>query len=82
MNLSNYMKNTYKYGIYVTLIAILIMLGIPAIVCSIFNIWPKPSLVLSVAGPLLALYIPAALSEQLSMIPIAGTSCFFKFNFR
>lgn len=76
MKLSNYMERTYKYGIYATLIAIIMMLGIPAIVCMAYNIWPKPALVASVAGPLLALFVPTTLAEQLTMIPIAGTTCY------
>lgn len=73
---SDYMEKTYKYGIVSTVIAMVLMLGIPAAVCTVFNLWSSPSLVLSVAGPLLALYLPIAVSEQLSMIPIAGTSCY------
>ncbi len=64
MKISSYMEKTYKYGIYATLIAILLMLGIPAIICSFYNIWPKPALVASVAGPLLALFVPTTLAGQ------------------
>lgn len=73
---SDYMQKTYRYGIFATIIGMVLMLGIPAAVCTVFNIWSSPSLILSVAGPLLALYLPVAISEQLSMIPIAGTSCY------
>lgn len=76
MQMSDYMKKTYRYGIIATLIAMLLMLGIPAIMCIVYGIWPAWSLVASVAGPLLALYIPTALAEQLSMIPIGGTTCY------
>lgn len=74
--MSKYMKDTYKYGVIATLIAMAVMLGIPAIVCTYYGIWPTFSMVLSVAGPLLALYVPIAVSEQLSMVPIAGTTAY------
>ena len=76
MQMSNYMKNTYRYGIIATLLAMALMLGIPAIMCTIYGMWPEWSLIGSVAGPLLALFVPTALAEQLTMIPIAGTTCY------
>lgn len=76
MQMSTYMRNTYRYGIIATILSMAVMLGIPAIMCTAYGMWPPFSLVMSVAGPLLALYVPAALSEQLSMVPIAGTTCY------
>lgn len=74
--MSNYMKNTYRYGVIATLIAMGLMLGIPAAMCMIYGMWPEWSLIASVAGPLLALFVPTALAEQLTMIPIGGTTCY------
>ena len=74
--MSNYMKNTYRYGVIATLIAMGLMLGIPAAMCMIYGMWPECSLIASVAGPLLALFVPTALAEQLTMIPIGGTTCY------
>lgn len=76
MQMSDYMKNTYRYGIIATLIAMGLMLGIPAIMCTIYGMWPQWSLIASVAGPLMALFVPTALAEQLTMIPIGGTTCY------
>lgn len=70
------MKNTYRYGVIATLIAMGLMLGIPAAMCMIYGMWPEWSLIASVAGPLLALFVPTALAEQLTMIPIGGTTCY------
>lgn len=74
--MSNYMKNTYRYGVIATLIAMGLMIGIPVIMCTIYDMWPEWSLIASVAGPLLGLYVPTALAEQLTMIPIGGTTCY------
>lgn len=76
MNLSTYMEKTYRYGIIATLLSMGVMLGIPVVVCLAFNIWPSPALIAAVAGQMLALFLPITISEQLSMIPIAGTSCY------
>ena len=73
---SEYMEKTYSYGIIATIIAIGIMLIIWAVVCTVYGVWHRLSLAASVAGPLLALYVPIALAEQLSMIPIAGTTAY------
>lgn len=70
------MKNTYRYGVIATLIAMGLMLGIPVAMCMIYGMWPEWSLIASVAGPLLALFVPTALAEQLTMIPIGGTTCY------
>lgn len=74
MQMSDYMKNTYRYGIIATILAMGLMLGIPAVMCTIYGMWPEWSLIASVAGPLLALFVPTALAEQLTMIPIGGTT--------
>lgn len=74
--MSKYMKNSYRYGTIATLIAMVVMLGIPAVICTYFGIWPDINSVFKVAGSLLALYIPIAVSEQLSLIPITGTTAY------
>lgn len=73
---NNYIKNTYKYGRLATLIAMALMLGIPAVICTVYGIWPTPGQVFAAAGPLLAMFIPVAVSENISMIPIQGTSVY------
>ena len=74
MEFSNYLNKTHTYGRIATLIAMAIMLGIPAIVCSVYNIWPAFTDVIAAAGPLLAIFIPSALSEVISFTPITGSS--------
>ena len=73
---SSYMNRTYKLGRIATIVCILIMFIIPSIICTAYNIWPSFESVVGAAGPLLAMYIPVALAEQLSMIPITGNSAY------
>ena len=49
MEFSNYLNKTHTYGRIATLIAMAIMLGIPAIVCSVYNI--SISSVMTCSGP-------------------------------
>ncbi len=73
---SSYMDRTYRLGRIATIVCILIMFIIPSIICTAYNIWPSFDSVVGAAGPLLAMYIPVALAEQLSMIPITGNSAY------
>ena len=74
MEFSSYLNKTHTYGRIATLIAMAIMLGIPAIVCSVYGIWPTFTDVIGAAGPMLAIFIPSALSEVVSFTPITGSS--------
>ena len=73
---SSYMDKTYRLGRIATIICILIMFIIPSIICTAYSIWPSFDSVMGAAGPLLAMYLPVALAEQLSMIPITGNSAY------
>ena len=76
MEFSTYLNKTHTYGRIATLIALAIMLGIPAIVCSVYGIWPTFTDVIGAAGPMLAIFIPSALSEVVSFTPITGSSAY------
>ena len=73
---SSYMDKTYRLGRIATIICILIMFIIPSIICTAYSIWPSFDSVMGAAGPLLAMYLPVALAEQLSMIPVTGNSAY------
>ncbi|MEG0092058.1 MAG: hypothetical protein RSA20_09570 [Oscillospiraceae bacterium] len=74
MKKRNYIEGTHFYGRIATVLAMLVMFSIPTIICSVYDIWPTFMGVLSTAGPLLALFIPSALSEVISFTPITGTA--------
>lgn len=76
MKWSDYLEKTHTYGRIATLIAMAVMLGIPAIICTVYDIWPSFSSVMSAAAPLLAIFIPSALSENLSFTPITGSAAY------
>lgn len=74
--LSDYMNKTHTYGRIALLIATAVMLGIPSVICSVYDIWPEFSMVVSTVGPLLAIFIPTTLAETLSFTPITGSTAY------
>ena len=74
MKMSEYLNRTHTLGRITTIIAMAIMLGIPAVVCTVYDIWPTMASIVATAGPLLAMFIPSALSEVVSFTPITGSA--------
>ena len=74
MKMSEYLNRTHTLGRIVTILAMAVMLGIPAVVCTVYDIWPTLRSVIATAGPLLAMFIPTALSENISFTPITGSA--------
>lgn len=74
MEFSNYLKKTHTYGRIATIIAMAVMLGIPTVVCAVYDIWPDFAAVIAAAGPMLAIFVPSALSEVVSFTPITGSA--------
>ena len=72
--MSEYLNRTHTIGRISTIIAMAVMLGIPAVVCTVYDIWPTLAAVAATAGPLLAMFVPSALSEVISFTPITGSS--------
>ena len=72
--MSDYLNKTHSIGRIATIVAMAIMLGIPAIICTVYDIWPSFGSIAATAGPLLAMFIPSALSEVISFTPITGSS--------
>lgn len=74
MNKSSYIEKTHFYGRIATILVMIVMLAIPTVICTVYNVWPSPADIFATAGPLLALFVPTALSEVISFTPITGTS--------
>lgn len=54
--MSEYLNRTHTIGRISTIIAMAVMLGIPAVVCTVYDIWPTFAAVAATAGPLLAMF--------------------------
>ena len=73
---NSYFNRAHRLGRIGTIIAILFMIGIPIVVCFIYDVMPTFSEVFTTAIGLLAVYVPTALSEVISYTPMLGTACY------
>ena len=76
---NSYFNRAHRLGRIGTIIAILFMIGIPVVVCFIYDVMPTFSEVFPTAIGLLAVYVPTALSEVISYTPMLGTACYITF---
>lgn len=76
----NYEKSIHRIGRIGLIIGIAFMLGIPAVISTVYDVWPESiSQVLAVGGPLLLIFIPTALAEVFSYTPVLGSSAYITF---
>ncbi len=75
-----YFNSSHRFGRIGALMGVAFMLGIPVIICSVYGIWPKNIMqVLTVSSGLLAIFIPANISEVLSFSPALGSASYIAF---
>ncbi|WP_291243707.1 hypothetical protein [Fournierella sp.] len=71
---------THRFGRIGVIIGIVIMLGIPAIVSTVYDMWPENiGAIFAVGGGLLAVFLPTNIIEVLSYAPIIGSSSYIAF---
>ena len=62
------------------IIGIILMLGIPAVISSVYDVWPESAAQVITAGSgLLAVFIPTCIAEVFSYTPILGSSAYITF---
>lgn len=76
---NSYFNRAHRLGRIGTIISILFMIGIPLVICIIYDVMPTFSKVFTTALGLLAIYVPSALSEVISYTPMVGTACYITF---
>lgn len=75
-----YFNSTHRFGRIGAAIGIGFMLGIPAVVCQVYGVWPESIVsIFMVAGGMLAIFLPASLSEVLSFSPVLGSASYIAF---
>jgi len=76
----NYEKSIHRIGRIGVIIAIGFMLGIPAVVCQVYDVWPKSvGEIFAVGGGLLAVFLPTNIAEVLSYTPLLGSAAYLTF---
>lgn len=68
----DYLNATHRLGRTFSVLAIIVMLGIPITICTVFDIMPSFMMVLSSSIGLMAFLAPATLIELFSYTPMLG----------
>lgn len=77
---NTYFDRTHRFGRVGVVIGLAFMLGIPAVISAVYRVWPQSlGTVFAVGGGLLAVFLPANISEVLSYTPILGSSAYITF---
>lgn len=74
-----YIDKVHLVGRIGTVISLGFMLGIPALICQVYDIWPTIGEVLGAGTGLLAMFVPVAISEVFSYTPILGSAAYIAF---
>ena len=74
-----YIDSIHRLGRIGSFIACAFMMGIPAVMCTVYDAWPSMSTVMQAGGGLLAMFVPSAFSEVISYAPILGSASYITF---
>lgn len=78
-NSKTYIDSIHRVGRLGSIGAIGFMLGIPILISTVYDIWPDLSTLIKVSSGLLALFIPLAVSEVISYMPIIGSASYITY---
>lgn len=76
---NDYINSIHRIGRISTLISALVMVGIPCIICSVYDIWPSFNEVIAPLGSLLVILAPSTIAEVLSYAPVLGSGNYIAF---
>lgn len=74
-----YIDSVHRLGRIGSIIAVAFMVGIPLVMCTVYDCFPDMATVMQAGGGLLAMFIPSALSEVISYAPILGSASYITF---
>lgn len=74
-----YTRSIHRTGRIGSILAVFWMLGIPAVMCSVYKMFPSVSALLLFGSGLLALYVPTAISEVITYVPMLGSASYLTF---
>ena len=74
-----YIDSVHRIGRIGSLIAVGFMLGIPTVICMVYNCFPSPGVIISSGAGLLALMLPIDFAEIIGFAPILGSSSYITF---
>jgi hypothetical protein len=74
-----YKKEIHLTGRIGLLITIVILLAVPIIICSVYDIFPTFKQFMLSASGLLAIFVPLTISEVISFTPLLGSAAYLTF---
>jgi len=75
-----YENSMHRIGRIGVIIAIAFMLGIPAVICQVYDVWPSGiNEVFAVGSGLLAVFLPTNVAEVLGYAPLLGSASYLTF---
>ena len=75
----NYIRSIHRTGRIGSILAIIWMLGIPTVMCAVYHMFPSIPDLLLFGGGLLAMYVPTAISEVITYVPMLGSASYITF---
>ena len=78
-NHMDYEKSIHQIGRIGSVIAVVFMLGITALMCAVYDMFPSASELLLFGSGLLALYVPTGISEVITYVPMLGSASYLTF---
>lgn len=79
MKSNTYLDSIHRLGRLGSAGALFFMLGIPTFIALYYNIWPNFKEVFIVSSGLLALFVPVAIAEVISYMPILGSASYITY---
>ncbi len=79
MDDKKYIDSIHRLGRIGSFIAVCFMMGIPAVMCTVYDAWPSLATVIQAGGGLLAMFVPSATAEVISYAPILGSASYLTF---
>ena len=74
-NMNNpYYNKMHRLGLITTIISLILFVGVPVIVCIVYDIMPSVRNVVVAAGSLAAIFIPLSIAEIFAEVPVMGSS--------
>ncbi len=79
MKQKDYIRSIHRTGRIGSILAILCMLGIPAVMCAAYHMFPTILDLLLFGSGLLAMYVPTSISEVITYVPMLGSASYITF---